>query len=278
MASILHGNSVFTQESSPVEAFKIYDADWNEKNGLVVALEIKRKRMIYWDGEFIPIPVNTKYPIVRWIDRERILLVNARNEIGSHNCFILDKGGEIRQSFDAGDAIEDVSIGTEGIWISYFDEGVFGKGISTEGLVLFNFNGRPIFKFLSDLQKKPRIVDCYALVKGKGTSVWLFPYSDFPLIEVKYETKSIASHVVPEILHGASAIAVRGKFAYFHDRTDMNGELIGWEIGTNETFPIGYVEGVLRGLGPKAREHFISISRQTNEIFLYRIENEEEYS
>ncbi|XRG79907.1 hypothetical protein V5E38_06210 [Rossellomorea sp. GAMAL-10_SWC] len=130
-----------------------------------------------------------------------------------------------------GDGVEDVQVGKEGIWISYFDEGVFGRGISTEGLVLFSLEGKVLFRYHSDLLKGPSIDDCYAISKGKGSTIWLFPYSEFPLIQLYPESRDIKTYKVPVKFRGSHAISIRGKYAYFYGGYSSKYELYCWGIG-----------------------------------------------
>lgn len=96
--------------------------------------------------------------------------------------------GKRNKSLDLGDAIEDVQTSPDGhIWVSYFDEGVFGSGIGTAGLVCFDNSGQPVFKYaeLAEKQGLPFIHDCYALNVVDDQEVWLSYYSDFPLVKLK---------------------------------------------------------------------------------------------
>ena len=89
---------------------------------------------------------------------------------------------------DLGDAINDIQTTPNGqIWVSYFDEGVFGLGIGRSGVVCFNSDGTQAFKFdeLSQAEGLPFIDDCYGMNVTKDGDVWLNYYSDFPLIHLR---------------------------------------------------------------------------------------------
>ena len=112
------------------------------------------------------------------------LLCEARGGRAS----VYDQAGKLKESIDLGDAIEDVQTTTDGkIWVSYFDEGVFGGGIGQHGLVCFDALGKAIFKYLdfAEQNKLPFIHDCYALNVISDEEVWLSYYSDFPLVSIK---------------------------------------------------------------------------------------------
>jgi hypothetical protein len=269
---------VFSKAASKLDSYKIIDADWKDDYGLVVILKEKRQFMILLnDDNILTPPLKLHYPIMRWIDKDKLLIADPRNDTRIDNIFILNlTTGTILGSFNGGDGIEDIEVSKEGIWISYFDEGVFGNGISTEGLVLFDFTGNVIFRYHSDLMDRPLIADCYAICKGKGSSIWLFPYTKFPLLQVYPESKILNSHKVPEKLHGSKAICVRGKYAYFFDRYNSNGELFCWEIGKKQPQLLGKIDGMTRGLSNRENNHFISVSEEF--VKLYRIMNDNEYN
>ncbi|HWL22186.1 MAG TPA: hypothetical protein VNR38_00295 [Ureibacillus sp.] len=107
--------------------------------------------------------------------------------------------GEVIRSFYWGDAVQDIAVSKDGIWCrcSYFDEGVFGEGISTEGLVLFDNTGSPTFQYHSHLPDAPSIADCYAICRGKNMTLWLYPYTDFELIQVNPEKNPFIVHQTP---------------------------------------------------------------------------------
>jgi hypothetical protein len=98
---------------------------------------------------------------------------------------LYDCAGSLLHTLNLGDAIEDLQTVPDGkIWVSYFDEGVYGEGISTQGLVCFDRSGTPLFRYRDNtaLQKLPPIDDCYALNVGLNGDVWVNYYMDFPLV------------------------------------------------------------------------------------------------
>lgn len=258
--------------------FELIDCDWNDKYGLLLIIKNNRKFIIQAGENYINLTfkINCDYPLIRWIDYNLFLIADARNDGNRENLYILSTDGIKQNSFNCGDGIEDIVVSNDGIWISYFDEGVFGSGISTEGLVLFNHDGTPLFKYHNDLLNMPYIDDCYAMCNGKAHSVWIFPYSDFPLVNVNLLTKSIQSYKVPKKLHGSHAICIRGKFGYFYDRYNSNGELYCWEIGSKQPQLIGKLSGRTRGLDISESHHFLSFDE--SKIKLYKIINPNEYN
>jgi hypothetical protein len=101
---------------------------------------------------------------------------------------VYDGSGALMRTLSLGDAIEDLQTLPDGnIWVSYFDEGVFGEGISTQGLVCFDRSGKPVFRYRDDsaLNRLPPIDDCYALNVAMNGDVWINYYSDFPLVLIR---------------------------------------------------------------------------------------------
>lgn len=100
---------------------------------------------------------------------------------------IYDKGGAVCSTLDLGDASEDLQTTPDGlIWVSYFDEGVFGRGIGREGLVCFNSGGDPVFNYARFAEESalPMIDDCYAMNVDPTGAVWINYYTDFPLVRL----------------------------------------------------------------------------------------------
>lgn len=190
------------------------------------------------------------------------------------NLFILNLAGEITGSFHAGDAIEDVVAGPEGIWISYYYGG-FRTGLPGEKLVLFDLKGLPIFKYESDLQEKPDIVEILAMVKGNESAIWLVPLLK-PLVEINTEALSLAVYENPNLLKsGTSAVCIRGDFVYFV--LEDTKWCYACRIGEETAQPIGKIKGESRGLAPNESYHFIACSNTWGEVKVCRIDNKEEY-
>ncbi|HKF47177.1 MAG TPA: hypothetical protein VKB38_07445 [Terracidiphilus sp.] len=134
--------------------------------------------------------------------------------------------GELLRTMKIGDAVEDLQTLSDGrIWVSYFDEGVYGSGISTQGLVCFDRAGKAIFKFreYADKPKLPPIDDCYAMnVTGHG-DVWVNYYMAFPLVLLR---EMEASQHWLEFGSMGNAFAVRGDHViYLRDSKLMTRRL-----------------------------------------------------
>ena len=95
-----------------------------------------------------------------------------------------DAQGNVRFELDLGDASGDLETTPQAlIWVSYFDEGVYGGAIGRQGLVCFDNAGTPLFKYADFAEQNalPMISDCYAMNVDQTGTVWLNYYTDFPL-------------------------------------------------------------------------------------------------
>jgi hypothetical protein len=150
---------------------------------------------------------------------------------------ICDKTGHPVRTLDLGDASEHVQTTPEGhIWVGYFDEGVYGRGIGSEGLVCFDSNGTPVFKYIEFARQHdlPSISDCYTL-NVSGLAVWLSYYTDFPLVCLKdFKLERLWRSFGANL-----AVAVRGerliffpayKKPYLATRTLENPDTTIWEL------------------------------------------------
>jgi hypothetical protein len=143
-------------------------------------------RVVYFDQQqtkAIDLPNLTSAKLVSFVQRidEDWLLVESSGGM----AYRYSQDGVHLQSLTLGDAINDVQTTSDGrIWVSYFDEGVFGSGICSNGLVCFDSSGTDQFRFseFANQNGLPPIDDCYAL--NVGDDVWLSYYSDFPLVKI----------------------------------------------------------------------------------------------
>lgn len=267
---------IYSAESSKAIKQEIIDADWKQGCGLALLLKKENKFAVVLNEKKVPICFPTEeLGFIRWIDRSTILVAAYSDENEKENLFVMDLDGAITHSFHAGMDIENIAVGKEGVWVSYFYKGVMGAGISTEGLVLFDVTGKILFRYRSDLLDRPEILDCYAICKGKGSTIWIFPYTDFPLVLVNPKERTSRSYSIPEKLRGSHGLCIKGKFAYFFDPYNTDQQLYQLEIGKQEPQLLGTLQGRARGLGPSEPWHFISITEQ--QVVLYQVLNEDEY-
>ena len=157
--------------------------------------------------------VEVAFPSVQPLPNGEILLVGARcnyrNGDPEKNALVFDKEGKILRRFVLGDGINDVQTTGDGlIWVSYFDEGIFGnfgwnEPMGSSGLNCFDSTGQIIWHF-----KQPdgfdSICDCYALNVTRN-AVWACYYTDFPLVKINSD-KQVQGW--KNEIGGASSLAV----------------------------------------------------------------------
>ncbi|RTL41019.1 MAG: hypothetical protein EKK48_14915 [Candidatus Melainabacteria bacterium] len=157
--------------------------------------------------------VEQSYPIIQTFPDGSFLLVGSRcRNLPSGpelNAAVYGADGKLEHRFCAGDGIADVQISEHGeIWVSYFDEGVFGnfgwnEPIGSSGLNCFNRCGEIAWRF-SAPEGLDEIADCYAM-NVNGDDVWLCYYTDFAFVRID---KNKNKHVWKNDVCGAGALAV----------------------------------------------------------------------
>jgi hypothetical protein len=108
-------------------------------------------------------------------------------------------------------------------WASYFDEGVFGNygwsnpgpsAIGTPGLLAFSTAGQVCFSYDAEAAHTDAICDAYAMNVAGEDDVWLYFYTEFPIVRIR----SGAYHVWKLGVGGARALAVdRNRALLFGD-------------------------------------------------------------
>ncbi|MEM1388111.1 MAG: hypothetical protein AAGG54_10920 [Pseudomonadota bacterium] len=156
-------------------------------------------------------------PSFHHIDRFRdgaSLLVGSRSAWRGKDDFdlngaLIERGAGVANRIHLGDGIEGVAIdGADRIWVSYFDEGVFGNygwtsigptGLGAGGLNCFDRAGALLWQHNRALSSN-HIDDCYAM-NVSAFGVWIYYYHDFKLAQVRddfsvqyFETPLAGSH------------------------------------------------------------------------------------
>jgi hypothetical protein len=162
--------------------------------------------------------VEVAFPSVQPLPNGEVLVVGARCHYRDgdpeKNAVVFNSDGKAVRRFVLGDGINSVQTTEEGvIWVSYFDEGVFGnygwnQPMGASGLICFDFAGRILWEF-----KPPAgfdsICDCYALNVAKK-EVWTCYYTEYPLVKID-SAKRVRGW--KNDVGGASALAVDGRRA-----------------------------------------------------------------
>lgn len=174
-------------------------------------------RAIMSDGSTVDLgELTVAFPFVQPLPHGELLVVGGRCRSGHENAEVFTAAGRRRRSFCAGDGIESVQVSRSGqIWVSYFDEGVFGNlgwgggrgpdPVGASGLVCFASDGTISYRFAPPAGHRA-IADCYALNVGED-AVWAYYYTDFDLVLINRAHQSRA-WATP--LSGAKAVAVHG--------------------------------------------------------------------
>lgn len=148
----------------------------------------RARHLIYWDGpsrKTLTFENSTRVlsTFVQPIG-EGWLLCDGRGG----RADICDRRGRTRRTLDLGDAIKDVQTTADGkIWVSYFDEGVYGGGLGQQGIRCFGPSGHPMFEYIDFAKDNdlPLIDDCYAMNVTSEDEIWLSYYSAFPLVAIR---------------------------------------------------------------------------------------------
>lgn len=132
-------------------------------------------------------PTEENYDFIQPLGEDEWLLVRARSASDDdRNAHVYGMDGNLRRSFPAGDGIEDVQATRRSrIWISFFDEGVFGNvKLGQSGLVCVDQYGATVHDFAAYAQTTGFIADCYAMNVSDDHDTWLCYYTDFPLVKL----------------------------------------------------------------------------------------------
>ncbi|MEW9183188.1 hypothetical protein AB2553_23040 [Bacillus mycoides] len=179
---------------------------------IVEAYQLKKVSLDYKQNVILLVQDNTDQPCIIYLDKNNVNIskfnlnvdidvesVRCMQRIGERwllifnyeddNAVIYNSDGSEHCKFYAGEGIQDCQVDVnEDIWISYCDEGVFGESlIGANGIVAFDSTGHLIFNNYDQYVERfnvPPIDDCYAMNVIDG-DVWLYYYSEFPLVQMK---------------------------------------------------------------------------------------------
>jgi hypothetical protein len=172
-------------------------------------------------------PSRENYYFAQPLPGGRWLLVRSRAaSVDDHNARVHGPDGRPANSFHAGDGIADVQVTEQGhAWVSYFDEGVcLGSAVlGANGLVCLADGGAPVFRFgdLADPVVRS-MLDCYALNVCSGKEVWLYYYTEFPLVQL---VEGVIQGWWPMSVKGAHGFAVGGGRVLLAGKYNRRGSL-----------------------------------------------------
>lgn len=157
--------------------------------------------VVHWNaGERRRVEVKDEVIVASYIQPtpRGFLLVGARchwrHEGAEANAVEYDWNGVELRRFTAGDGIQDLRTTPNGAtWAAFFDEGVFGnygwsgpgpECIGASGCVRFDAEGSPSFHFSPEDAGTDAICDVYAMNVIGDDDVWLYFYTEFPIVHI----------------------------------------------------------------------------------------------
>jgi len=138
------------------------------------------------------------------------VVIGMRCRRGEQNAWLFDTSGQCRGSGRVGDGVEEAYTTHDGdLWVSYFDEGVFGDDdIAASGCVRWQVSGDEHGWCSFDPAWQldyAEMADCYAMnVTDKTT--YACPYTGFPVIVIKEGSTT----VLPSRIEGPAALVTDG--------------------------------------------------------------------
>jgi hypothetical protein len=160
------------------------------------------------------------------------LLVCARCQRRSdsdidENARVYTRDGRLKRSFVLGDGIQHVLVADDQtIWVSYFDEGIFGNygwdtPLGESGLVQWSAEGKRLYEFTPP-DGLDFMADCYALNIDSSGSTWCCYYTDFPVVRIHAgEVRSWEP-----VVEGSSCFAADYPYVLFFLGYDNRQELV----------------------------------------------------
>jgi hypothetical protein len=208
-------------------------------------------------GATFPVPQLVRFPIVRAIGFDRVLLVDSRPMPNTPGGFVYSMAGELTATLHVGDGVQDAVVLDDLIALTYFDEGVFsGIRPSEQGIAFFEYDGRLFDGYQSMFGSEAvDIVDCYAACRISGQSLAFTAYTGFELVRLNPRKRHQEVVEIPKSVQGHSALSVNGAHACFFGPYSRKRALLSW---TPRTAPekIGSHTGPLRGI---SQHQFLSI-------------------
>ncbi|QRK05888.1 hypothetical protein JQX13_37985 [Archangium violaceum] len=153
------------------------------------------------------------FPFIQILGTGHVLVAGSRCRYSKGraelNAALYTPEGKLAHQMTLGDGIQDIQASPHGeIWVSYFDEGVFGNfgwsnSLGAPGLVCFGQQGQVLWNFTAPVGMDS-MADCYALNVAEDAT-WLCYYTDFPVVRV---ARDRSTRGWTNKISGASALAV----------------------------------------------------------------------
>jgi hypothetical protein len=196
----------------------------------------------------VPSP-DLRFPLIRFIDQESVVVVEARAKTDDLNGYIINPAGETKYRFYAGDAIEDVVVTQDYLVATYFDESFGGTGVESGRLAVFDHNGSHLFGYMDEFGGDAvDLFDCYACTLVKGNQILFFCYTEFPLVILDLEDRTQKILNPPHTVFGSHSITKLGNKIYFHGTYEDKFGIYEWQIGSDSSTRVAEHPSFSRGL------------------------------
>lgn len=164
--------------------------------------------------------VRARFPLIDALPDGGFVVADARSRSDADQVQVFDALGRPTWGFTVGDAVEHLLTDESGdLWVGHFDEGVMTDPLSEPGVRRWSSTGTPVWQY-----GPPPGADwclcCYALNVDRRAT-WVYPYLDFPLVEVR---DGRPARVRSTPVGGASGVAVHGERVAFYGGYAEDGD------------------------------------------------------
>jgi hypothetical protein len=176
------------------------------------------------------------YHFAQPLPDDELLLVSARRtKTYPDNASVFTHDGTLKREFTLGEAIEHVQTTASGsIWTSYFDEGM-ADPIGRSGLSRWDAHGNQQYAMFPT----GGMMSCYALNVVSEHEVWVYYYTEFPLVRL-VDGRVTGNWQSP--LRGAHHFAIWQPYVIFYGSYD-DKRLHIFRLGDDEQMtPVGSYE------------------------------------
>jgi hypothetical protein len=165
--------------------------------------------------------VRSRLPLLGALPDGGFVVADIRSRPGEEQVQVFDASGRPSGAFTVGDAVEHLLTDESGdLWVGHFDEGTFDDPLSEPGVRRWSSTGAPLWEY-GRPSGTDRIVECYALNVDRRAT-WVYPYPDFPLVEVRSGRPAFVRGTPVRGAHGVvvhgSSVAFFGGYDDQHDR------------------------------------------------------------
>jgi hypothetical protein len=205
-----------------VHAPRRSDFDWGFRLTIAEVQRAGQTRRIPLE----PIEDLFPFPHIQPLRNGWLLALSTRAIPDKPNAILFDDFGRAVGRFSIGDGIADALVDDmDTLWVSYFDEGVFGGGLfAPSGLCRFDPGGNLLWA-----NQLAPIDDCYAL-NVVGNEAWAYYYSAWGLLHVGSGGES---SVWPTDVEGAGAVLVSNDLAAIFGGWSHQRAAGVWRLGSD---------------------------------------------